>query len=81
MATFKIYFRHNYLISGDLHQFLRIKYKTGIRPSVAESIRAVFAAFLWHEGLVHDSMTCASYLKFHPQLCKDLGTVVRRRNR
>ncbi|XP_065222944.1 E3 ubiquitin-protein ligase MYCBP2 isoform X3 [Planococcus citri] len=57
----------------------KIKYKTGIRPSVAESVRAVFAAFLWHEGLAHDAMTCASYLKFYPQLMrKDINTVVRR---
>lgn len=33
---------------------------------MAECQRAVFAAFLWHEGLVHDAMACATYLKFHP---------------
>ena len=37
---------------------------------MAESIRAVFAAFVWHEGIVHDTMAVASYLKFHPGLNK-----------
>ena len=40
-------------------------------PSVAESIRSVFAAFVWHEGIVHDTMAVASYLKFHPTLSKE----------
>lgn len=44
--------------------------KRALPPSVAESLRAVFAAFLWHEGLVHDAMACASFLKFHPSLQK-----------
>jgi len=35
-------------------------------------MRAVYAAFLWHEGIVHDAMACASFLKFHPMLPKDL---------
>ena len=39
-------------------------------PSVAECMRAIFAAFLWHEGIVHDAMACASFLKFHPDLTK-----------
>jgi E3 ubiquitin-protein ligase MYCBP2 len=39
-------------------------------PSVAESIRSVFAAFVWHEGIVHDAMAVASYLKFDPTLTK-----------
>lgn len=58
--------------------FRKIKYKTGMSPSAAESIRAVFAAFLWHEGLVHDAMTCASFLRFYPELVKDRSVVVRR---
>lgn len=37
---------------------------------MAECLRAVFAAFLWHEGIVHDAMACASFLKFHPALPK-----------
>ena len=40
--------------------------RTALSPSVAECQRAVFAAFLWHEGLVHDAMACATYLKFNP---------------
>ena len=44
--------------------------KEALSPSVAESIRAVFAAFVWHEGIVHDTMAVASYLKFHPGLSK-----------
>ena len=38
--------------------------------SVAQCLRAVFAAFMWHEGIVHDAMACASFLKFHPNLPK-----------
>lgn len=47
-------------------------------PSVAESLRATFAAFLWHEGIVHDAMACASFLKFHPTLPKQGAMVVTR---
>jgi len=32
--------------------------------------RSVFAAFVWHEGIVHDAMAVASYLKFHPNITK-----------
>ena len=39
-------------------------------PSLAQCMRAVFAAFMWHEGIVHDAMACASFLKFHPKLPK-----------
>ncbi|XP_074650729.1 E3 ubiquitin-protein ligase MYCBP2-like [Tubulanus polymorphus] len=46
--------------------------KEALSPSVAECLRAVFAAFLWHEGIVHDAMACASFLKFHPNLTKEL---------
>lgn len=49
-------------------------YKRALPPTVAESLRAVFAAFLWHEGIVHDAMACASFLKFHPMLPKYTGT-------
>lgn len=45
--------------------------KEALSPSVAESIRSVFAAFVWHEGVVHDAMAVASYLKFHPNLSKE----------
>lgn len=54
--------------------------KEALSPSVAESLRAVFAAFLWHEGIVHDAMACASFLKFHPTLPKEGATVVTRHN-
>jgi len=39
-------------------------------PSVAESIRSVFAAFIWHAGVVQDAMACASFLKFNTGLTK-----------
>ncbi|XP_038063237.1 E3 ubiquitin-protein ligase MYCBP2-like isoform X3 [Patiria miniata] len=44
--------------------------QSAIATSVAECARCVFAAFLWHEGLVHDAMACASFLKFNPHLGK-----------
>ena len=44
--------------------------KQALSPSIAETIRAIFAAFLWHEGLVHDAIACASFLKFHPSIPK-----------
>lgn len=52
--------------------------KEALSPSVAESIRAVFAALLWHEGIVHDAMACASFLKFYPTLSKQGVTVTPR---
>ncbi|XP_076287336.1 MYC binding protein highwire isoform X6 [Lasioglossum baleicum] len=54
------------------------KVKEAISPSVGECLRAVFAAFLWHEGIVHDAMACASFLKFHPSLPKQGALVVTR---
>ena len=45
--------------------------KEAMSPSVAESIRSVFAAFIWHEGIVHDAMAAAAFLKFHPGLSKE----------
>ena len=48
-------------------------------PSVAQCLRAVFAASMWHEGIVHDAMACASFLKFQPKLAKhDAMTSMRR---
>lgn len=35
----------------------------------------MFAAFLWHEGLIHDAMACASFLKFHPNISKDFSVL------
>uniref|UniRef100_UPI00358FE14E E3 ubiquitin-protein ligase MYCBP2-like isoform X1 n=1 Tax=Myxine glutinosa TaxID=7769 RepID=UPI00358FE14E len=49
--------------------------KEALSPSVADCARTVFAAFLWHEGIVHDAMACASYLKFNPGLAKEGVTV------
>lgn len=49
--------------------------KRALPPALAESLRAMFAAFLWHEGIVHDAMACASFLKFHPLLPKNLGHI------
>ncbi|XP_072332276.1 E3 ubiquitin-protein ligase MYCBP2 isoform X3 [Scyliorhinus torazame] len=45
--------------------------KQAMSPSVAECARAVFASFLWHEGVVHDAMACSSFLKFNPDLSKE----------
>lgn len=47
--------------------------KRALPSSLAESLRAVFAAFLWHEGIVHDAMACSSFLKFHPTLPKEFA--------
>lgn len=44
--------------------------KRALPAGLAESFRAIFAAFLWHEGLVYDAMACSTYLKFHPSLPK-----------
>ena len=52
----------------------KIHVKEALSPSVAECLRAVFAAFLWHEGIVHDAMACASFLKFNPNLSKEMST-------
>jgi len=46
--------------------------RKAMSPSVAQCLRAVYAAFLWHKGIVDDAMTCSSFLKFHPSLPKDL---------
>ncbi|XP_055389767.1 E3 ubiquitin-protein ligase highwire-like [Condylostylus longicornis] len=54
--------------------------KRAMPPSLAESLRAIFAAILWHEGIVHDAMSCASFLKFHPNLPKEGALVVTRRD-
>ncbi|XP_046440285.1 E3 ubiquitin-protein ligase MYCBP2-like isoform X2 [Daphnia pulex] len=50
--------------------------RVGMSPSTAECLRAVFAANLWHQGLVHDAMACASFLKFHPNLPKQVDPIV-----
>lgn len=38
----------------------------------AKCIRAVFAAFVWHDGILNDVLTAASYLKFNAEITKDL---------
>ncbi|XP_041356631.1 E3 ubiquitin-protein ligase MYCBP2-like isoform X3 [Gigantopelta aegis] len=55
--------------------------KEALSPSVAECLRAVFAAFMWHEGIVHDAMACASFLKFHPDLTKEMSKFVKSKDR
>jgi E3 ubiquitin-protein ligase MYCBP2 len=45
--------------------------KEAISNSVAECIRAVFASFIWHEGILHDTLAAASYLKFNPEVTKE----------
>ncbi|CAB3381481.1 Hypothetical predicted protein [Cloeon dipterum] len=64
--------------TSPAHPLAKEPVKEAIAPSVAECLRAVFAAFLWHEGLVHDAMACASFLKFHPGLPKQGALVITR---
>ncbi|XP_041987793.1 E3 ubiquitin-protein ligase highwire [Aricia agestis] len=52
--------------------------KHALSPAQAECLRAIFAALLWHEGIVHDAIACAAFLKFHPQLPKWGARVVTR---
>nr|AOV18880.1 myc binding protein 2 [Lymnaea stagnalis] len=51
--------------------------KEALSPAAAECLRAVFAAFMWHEGIVHDAMACASFLKFHPDLTKEMSKFIK----
>ena len=46
--------------------------RQALSPAVAECQRAIYAAFLWQEGLVHDALASAAYLKFHPELTKEM---------
>ncbi|XP_058685804.1 E3 ubiquitin-protein ligase MYCBP2 isoform X12 [Poecile atricapillus] len=62
--------KSNFLFKGDGSKPIEPA-KQAMSPSVAECARAVFAAFLWHEGIVHDAMACSSYLKFNPELSKE----------
>ncbi|XP_046902595.1 E3 ubiquitin-protein ligase MYCBP2 isoform X13 [Hypomesus transpacificus] len=59
------------LFKGESSTRLVEPAKQAMSPSVAECARAVFAAFLWHEGIVHDAMACSSFLKFNPELTKE----------
>ncbi|XP_040517342.1 E3 ubiquitin-protein ligase MYCBP2 isoform X31 [Gallus gallus] len=62
--------KSNFLFKGDGSKSIEPA-KQAMSPSVAECARAVFAAFLWHEGIVHDAMACSSFLKFNPELSKE----------
>lgn len=53
-------------------QMPRTPVKEAMSNSIAECLRAVFAAFIWHEGILHDAMAAASYLKFSHDLTKDV---------
>lgn len=59
------------LFKGESTSRVAEPVKQAMSPSVAECARAVFAAFLWHEGIVHDAMACSSFLKFNPDLTKE----------
>lgn len=66
--------------SGDrCLNMIREPVKEAMSPSEAETLRCIFAAFLWQEGIVHDAMACASFLKFHPTLPKEGAPVVTRK--
>nr|XP_027195486.1 E3 ubiquitin-protein ligase MYCBP2-like [Dermatophagoides pteronyssinus] len=45
--------------------------KMAISNRSAQCIRAMFAAFIWHEGILNDFLTAASYLKFNADITKD----------
>ena len=47
--------------------------KQALSPAVAECQRAVFAAFLWQEGLVYDAIASASHLMRNPDMVKKLS--------
>ena len=51
---------------------IKLPTKQALSPAVAECQRAIFATFLWQEGLVYDAMASASYLKFNPGLMKEV---------
>ncbi|XP_031649241.1 E3 ubiquitin-protein ligase MYCBP2 isoform X10 [Oncorhynchus kisutch] len=59
------------LFKGESSSRVTEPAKQAMSPSVAECARAVFAAFLWHEGIVHDAMACSSFLKFNPERTKE----------
>lgn len=63
------------LFKGESTSRLTEPAKQAMSPSVAECARSVFAAFLWHEGIVHDAMACSSFLKFNPELTKEQAPI------
>ncbi|XP_041440248.1 E3 ubiquitin-protein ligase MYCBP2 isoform X6 [Xenopus laevis] len=62
--------KSNFFLKGESSKSIEPA-KEAMSPSVAECARAVFASFLWHEGIVHDAMACSSFLKFNPDLSKE----------
>jgi len=72
-------------LAGGCSEAVRVGRSEAVRqaqsPSVALCVRAVYAAFLWHERIVHDAMASASFLKFHPKLPKELPVNLRTRRR
>ncbi len=57
--------------SGSSSSILVVNTRQALSPAVAECQRAIFAAFLWQENLVHDAMAAASHLKLHPDITKE----------
>ena len=55
--------------------------RQALSPAVAECQRAIFAAFLWQENLVHDAMAAASHLKLHPDITKETRLDMGKRER
>lgn len=51
----------------ELQVKLDVPAREAIGPGQAQSLRAVFGAVLWHAGIIHDAMACASYLRFNKQ--------------
>ncbi|ODN02467.1 E3 ubiquitin-protein ligase MYCBP2 [Orchesella cincta] len=51
----------------ELNIKLEAPAREAIGPGQAQSLRAVFGAVLWHAGIIHDAMACASYLRFNKQ--------------
>ncbi|XP_018102757.1 E3 ubiquitin-protein ligase MYCBP2 isoform X7 [Xenopus laevis] len=62
--------KSNFFFKGESSKSIEPA-KEAMSPSVSECARAVFASFLWHEGIVHDAMACSSFLKFNPDLSKE----------
>lgn len=56
----------------DFADYKILNYFSFVSFSTAQCIRAIFAAFVWHEGILHDVFTAASYLKFNAEITKEL---------
>ena len=55
--------------------------RQALSPAVAECQRAIFAAFLWQENLVHDAMAAAFHLKLHPDITKEMRLDIAKKER